>query len=151
MKNDRKKKILELISSREISTQEELSLALIDEGFQVTQGTVSRDIRELNLVKVPGTKCKHKYASVIGKKAEFADKYIRVLKEGYVNMDMAQNILVIKTVPGMAMAVCAALDELDFYEIVGSIAGDDTIMCAVRSVNDTYVVMNKIKKLVRHN
>ena len=76
------------------------------------------------------------------------DKYIRVLKDGYLSMDMAQNILVIKTVSGMAMAVAAALDALHFHEIVGCIAGDDTIMCAVRSVDDTILVMDKISKLI---
>ena len=78
----------------------------------------------------------------------FSDKYIRVLKDGYLSMDMAQNILVIKTVSGMAMAVAAALDALHFQEIVGCIAGDDTIMCAVRSVDDTILVMDKISKLI---
>ena len=78
----------------------------------------------------------------------FSDKYIRVLRDGYLSMDMAQNILVIKTVSGMAMAVAAALDAIGFYEIVGCIAGDDTIMCAVRSADDTILVMDKIRKLI---
>ena len=77
-----------------------------------------------------------------------AIKYIRILKDGYMSMDMAQNILVIKTVSGMAMAVAAALDAIQFHEIVGCIAGDDTIMCAIRSVDDTIIVMEKIKKMV---
>ena len=77
-----------------------------------------------------------------------SEKYIRVLRDGYVSMDMAQNILVIKTVAGMAMAVAAALDAIHFQEVVGCIAGDDTIMCAVRSVDDTIIVMEKIKKMV---
>lgn len=77
-----------------------------------------------------------------------ASKYIRILKDGFVSMDMAQNILVIKTVSGMAMAVAAALDAIKFHEVVGCIAGDDTIMCAVRSVDDTIIVMEKIKKMV---
>ena len=77
-----------------------------------------------------------------------ASKYIRILKDGVVSMDMAQNILVIKTVSGMAMAVAAALDAIKFHEVVGCIAGDDTIMCAVRSVDDTIIVMEKIKKMV---
>ena len=72
----------------------------------------------------------------------------RILKDGFVSMDMAQNILVIKTVSGMAMAVAAALDAIKFHEVVGCIAGDDTIMCAVRSVDDTIIVMEKIKKMV---
>ena len=77
-----------------------------------------------------------------------SEKYIRVLKDGFVSMDMAQNILVIKTVSGMASAVCAALDAMRWNEIVGSIAGDDTIMCAIRSVEDTVSVMDKISKIV---
>ena len=149
MKNERQRKILELISNNDYATQEELCAALNESGYNAAQATVSRDIRELNLMKTSSNGKSQKYVSVTAKRPELSDKYIRVLKEGYVNMDMAQNILVIKTVPGMAMAVCAALDELDFYEIVGSIAGDDTIMCAVRSVGDTMAVMNKIKKLIR--
>ena len=77
------------------------------------------------------------------------EKYIRVLRDGYVSMDMAQNILVIKTVSGMAMAVATALDAMQWQEIVGCIAGDDTIMCAVRTVDDTVNLMNKIRKLIK--
>ena len=76
------------------------------------------------------------------------DKYVRVLRDGFVSMDMAQNILVIKTVSGMAMAVAAAVDAMKFREIVGSIAGDDTIMMAVRSVEDTRIVMDKIREIL---
>ena len=82
------------------------------------------------------------------KKANLEEKYIRVFKEGCVSMDMAQNILVIKTVSGMAMAVAASLDAIGYSEIVGSIAGDDTIMCAVRSVEDTERVMEKLRRLL---
>ena len=77
-----------------------------------------------------------------------SEKYIRVLREGYLSMDMAQNILVIKTVAGMASAVCAALDAMKWNEVVGCIAGDDTIMCAIRTVEDTVTVMEKIRKIV---
>ena len=76
------------------------------------------------------------------------EKYIRVLKDGFLSMDRAENILVIKTVAGMASAVCAALDAMKWSEIVGSIAGDDTIMCAIRSVDDTIRVMDKISRIV---
>ena len=76
------------------------------------------------------------------------DKYIRVLRDGFISMDMAQNILVIKTVSGMAMAVAAALDAMEWHEVVGTIAGDDTIMCAIRSVDDTIAIMDKIRKIV---
>ena len=142
MKSERHRKILEIINKNDIETQEELAAALIDAGFNVTQATVSRDIKMLNLTKmvVNGHK---KY--VVFKND---DKYIRVLRDGFSDMDMAQNILVIKTVPGMAMAVCAALDAIDYQEIVGTIAGDDTIMCAVRSVEDTKKLMEKLKNIL---
>lgn len=147
MKLERHSKIVELIGKYEIETQEELASRLQQAGYRVTQATVSRDIRELKLTKVQGENGKQHYI-VMQNRSAFSDKYIRILKDGYVSMDMAQNILVIKTVAGMAMAVAAALDAIHFHEIVGCIAGDDTIMCAVRSVDDTILVMDKIKKLI---
>ena len=151
MKLERHSKIVELIGKYEIETQEELAEKLTQAGFNVTQATVSRDIRELKLTKVPGENGRQRYMVLESPRGTSASKYIRILKDGFVSMDMAQNILVIKTAPGMAMAVCAAIDALEWNEIVGSIAGDDTIMCAVRTVNDTLLVMNKIKKLIKNN
>ncbi len=147
MKVERHSKIVELIGKYEIETQEELAEYLMKEGFNVTQATVSRDIRELKLTKVQSESGKQRYM-VLKPQGTFSDKYIRILRDGYASMDMAQNILVIKTVSGMAMAVAAALDAIHFHEIVGCIAGDDTIMCAVRSVDDTILVMDKIRKLI---
>ena len=146
MKVERHSKIVELIGKYDIETQEELAEKLNESGFNVTQATVSRDIRELRLSKVPAENGKQRYV-VLQSQENFNDKYIRILKDGFMSMDMAQNILVIKTVSGMAMAVAAALDELHFHEIVGCVAGDNTIMCAVRSVDDTIIVMDKLKKL----
>ena len=114
-------------------------------GYQVTQATVSRDIRELKLTKISTASGTQKYVVLQNHESGLSDKYIRVLREGFLSMDNAQNILVVKTVSGMAMAVAAALDAMKFNEIVGSIAGDDTIMIAVRSVEDTYAVMDKIR------
>lgn len=147
MKLERHSKIVELIGKYEIETQEELAEYLNQAGFAVTQATVSRDIRELKLTKVQSESGKQRYV-VLQNQTSFSDKYIRILCDGYMSMDMAQNILVIKTVSGMAMAVAAALDALHFSEIVGCIAGDDTIMCAVRSADDTILVMDKLKKLI---
>lgn len=147
MKLERHSKIVELIGKYEIETQEELAEKLNKAGFNVTQATVSRDIRELKLSKIQSGNGRQKYA-VMQNQGSFSDKYIRILKDGFMSMDMAQNILVIKTVSGMAMAVAAALDAIHFNEIVGCIAGDDTIMCAVRSTDDTILVMDKIKKLI---
>ncbi|HIZ74393.1 MAG TPA: arginine repressor [Candidatus Mediterraneibacter stercoravium] len=147
MKVSRHAKIIELISQYDIETQEELAEYLNNAGFKVTQATVSRDIRDLKLTKVSVNGGKQKY--VVHRQEEgMSEKYIRVLKDGYVSMDMAQNILVIKTVSGMAMAVAAALDAMKWNEVVGCIAGDDTIMCAIRTVEDTEAVMEKIRRIV---
>ena len=148
MKIERHSKIVELISKYEIETQEELAALLNKEGYNVTQATVSRDIRELKLTKMPVEGGKQKYVVIQNKEGWMSDKYIRVIRDGYESMDMAQNILVIKTVSGMAMAVAAALDAMQWNEVVGCIAGDDTIMCAVRSADDTLILMEKIKKVV---
>ena len=147
MKLERHSKIVELIGKYEIETQEELADYLNQAGFAVTQATVSRDIRELKLTKVQSESGKQRYM-VLQNQGSFSDKYIRILRDGYLSMDMAQNILVIKTVSGMAMAVAAALDALHFSELVGCIAGDDTIMCAIRTVDDTILMMDKLKKLI---
>lgn len=148
MKVNRHVKIIELIHKYSIETQEELADYLMKEGFKVTQATVSRDIRDLKLTKVPRGDGRQCYAVHQESDTQMSEKYIRVLKDGFISMDMAQNVLVIKTVPGMASAVCAALDAMKWNEIVGSIAGDDTIMCAVRTVEDTISVMDKIRKIV---
>lgn len=148
MKSERHNKIIELISKNNIGTQEELATALNEAGFNVTQATVSRDIRELNLTKTSIDGKRQKYVVYQTDERHMNDKFIRVLKEGFLAADMAQNILVIKTVPGMAMAVCAALDAMKWHEVVGSIAGDDTIMCAVRTVDDTVKLMDKLKRIV---
>ena len=146
MKKDRHKKILDLIKENAISTQEELASALNQAGYNVTQATVSRDIRELNLTKTTADGIP-RYVVFQGDDSNLSKKYIRVLKDGFVNMNMAQNILVIKTVPGMAMAVCAALDAMHLYEIVGTIAGDDTIMCACKTSEQAVSVVNKLNEI----
>lgn len=147
MKVSRHAKIVELIMQHDIETQEELAEYLNNAGFRVTQATISRDIRDLKLTKMSVDGGKQKYV-ILKPEEGMSEKYIRVLRDGYVSMDMAQNILVIKTVSGMAMAVAAAVDAMKWNEVVGSIAGDDTIMCAIRSVKDTVAVMDKIRKIV---
>ncbi len=147
MKIKRHNEILELIKSREIGTQEELLDLLKNKGYDVTQATISRDIRELNLTKV-NNGSRQKYA-VIVKDEEFSDKYVRVLKEGFVSMLSSGNLIVLKTVVGMAMAVATAIDALEMPEIIGCIAGDDTIFIAVSENNSTMDVMNKLKKLTK--
>ena len=148
MKAERQAKILDLIVKKEIGTQEELTTELERAGFLVTQATVSRDIREMKLTKVAMSDGKLRYVAYRKTEEDMREKFSRIFRDGYVSMDNAQNILVIRTVAGMAMAVAAALDNMELPEIVGCIAGDDTIMCAVRSVDDTIVIMNRLRKIV---
>ena len=148
MKTKRQSKILELIRKNDIETQEELQAVLEKEGFLTTQATISRDIRELKLTKIATGNGKQKYATLNDNVEDLSEKYVRVLRDGFVSMDMAQNILVIKTVAGMAGAVCASLDAMHLHEIVGSIAGDDTIMCAIRTTEDTVAIMKKLRKII---
>ena len=128
MKVKRHAKIVELIMMHDIETQEELADYLNAAGFPTTQATVSRDIRDLKLTKVPTGNGKQKYMILRTPDEDLSEKYRRVLKDGYISMDMAQNILVVKTISGMAMAVAAAIDAMNWNEVVGCIAGDDTII-----------------------
>lgn len=148
MKIARHAKIIDFINRYDIETQEELAERLNQEGFAVTQATVSRDIRELKLTKISLNGGKQKYAVMHSHSTDMDEKYLRVLKDGFVSMEMAQNILVVKTVSGMAMAVAAAIDAMHWQEVAGSIAGDDTVMCAIRSVDDTLLVIDKINKIL---
>ena len=148
MKLKRHTKILELIHEYEIETQEELAQRLEEAGFKVTQATVSRDIRELCLTKVANKKGRSVYAVLQGQNPNLSEKYSRVLRDAFVSMDTAQNILVIKTVPGMAMGVAAALDELKFSEIIGSIVGDDTVISVIKTADQSLLVMEKLRKIL---
>jgi len=148
MKKGRQQKVIELIEKFDIETQDDLAELLNEAGFEITQATVSRDIRELRLTKVSTFKGKQKYIILKTEDKFLNDKYIRVLRDGYLSMEQAQNILVVKTVSGMAMAVAAALDVIKIQHIVGIIAGDDTIMIAVKSTEDTLSVMNYIKEVI---
>lgn len=143
-KRARHEEILQIITTQDIGTQEELAWALNQKGFHVTQATVSRDIRELKLTKVPDEKGKAWYAAPPRRHSDDG-KYLGILKEGFVAMDVGQNILVIKTISGMAMAVAAALEKMDFPEIIGNIAGDDTIMCVTKNGEQARKVMGKIR------
>lgn len=147
MKKRRHDKILEIIENNEIETQGELAELLRKSGFTVTQATVSRDIREMGLVKVAvsGTKQKYQAAKPVN---EEQNRFIRVLRDSVQSVDQAQNLLVIRTGSGMAMAAAAALDHLQLPEVVGCIAGDDTIMAAVRTVEETAVLMEKIRHML---
>ena len=149
MKTKRQRKIIELITNYDIETQEELAAKLVENGFNVTQATISRDIRELNLTKIATNGVKQKYAVQSSSDIVSNSKYMRVLNDGIITMDTAGNILVVKTVSGMAMAVAAALDAMQIKEILGCIAGDDTIMCVVKHAEETDRVKEHIESFIR--
>lgn len=148
MKSARRSKIIELIGKYRIETQEELADKLLEAGFNVTQATISRDIRELRLTKIPVEDGgKQRYALMQEKETDLYQKYVGVLQTGFLYMEPAENILVIKTLSGMAMAVAAAIDNLEISGMVGTIAGDDTVMCAIHSVGEVPSVIKKIDEL----
>ena len=149
MKKKRQDLILELIRRKDIETQEDLANALRDAGYAVTQATVSRDIRELGLTKKPGKGGRQIYVRDELTDTALSDKYIRVLRAGFVRAEQAMNILVIRTVSGMAMAVAAALDDMNLPEVAGCIAGDDTVMAVIKTVEDAAIVRDKILEMVR--
>ena len=148
MKSSRHMAILKIIKENDVETQYDLARLLQENGYNVTQATVSRDIKLLNLIKV-SENGRQKYVVYANEENGNNGKYNTILKEGFVSMDMAQNILVIKTVSGMAMAVAAALDAMNFHELVGTIAGYDTIMCVIRTIEDTRLIMDKIQKIIK--
>ncbi|MDF2803123.1 MAG: arginine repressor, ArgR [Anaerocolumna sp.] len=148
MKVGRQSKIIELINKNDIETQEELADLLTEAGYNVTQATISRDIRELKLTKIAVDDGKQKYIVLNNAEAGLSEKFVRVLRDGFISMDMAQNIIIVKTISGMAMAVAAALDALHIHGIMGCIAGDDTVMCVIKTTDETIGVMEKLNKLI---
>lgn len=151
MKKKRQEKIIEIINQYEVETQEDLARYLNEAGYSVTQATVSRDIREMALVKVPGVRARQRYMTATdsgGGGSGFGKQYASVLQDGVVSMEQAGNLLVIRTVSGMAMAVAAAIDAMKLDGIVGSIAGDDTIMCAIRTEKMVKHVMEDVRKCI---
>lgn len=151
MKKNRHDKIIEIIARNVVETQEQLAALLKDAGYDVTQATVSRDIRQMKLTKQVTEDGKQKYVYTTADSDVMQDKYVSVLRAGFVSMDLAQNILVMKTVSGMAMALAAALDALNFPQIVGCIAGDDTIMIAIKTNEEAEEIMEEIQTLMNND
>ena len=147
MKENRQKRMVELIQRYDIGTQEELAEKLREAGFSVTPATVSRDIRELKLSKVPTADGEQKYVVMEQDEEHQGDRFTRVLQDAFSSVEAAQNLLVVKTVSGMAMAAATALDALKFPEVVGCIAGDDTIFVASHSREEAHALMEKIKSI----
>jgi transcriptional regulator of arginine metabolism len=149
MKAQRHIKIREIIASMEIETQDELVEELKKAGYNVTQATVSRDIKELQLVKVPTSKGTYKYSlPVDDKRFNPVKKLKRTLQESFVHIDYSENLIVMKTLPGNAHAVGALMDHLEWEEIIGTLAGDDTILIVCRSKDKAPELVERILDLM---
>lgn len=144
----RQKAILELIAEQPISTQDDLIKGLDDKGYDVTQATISRDIKELGLVKRPGKNGKSVYTASEPKENKIASKYNTIFSQAVVSADYAMNTCVIKTHVGMANAACAALDALMHEEIVGTLAGDDTIFALCRTEIAAKAMCEKVRAIL---
>ena len=148
MKKNRHDKIIEIINANEVETQDQLATLLKNAGYDVTQATVSRDIRQMKLTKQVTPEGKQKYVYTTADPEVMHDKYVNVLKAGYVSAEVAGNLMVIRTVSGMAMALATAIDALEMPEVVGCIAGDDTIFVAIKSKEEALAVMKNFKGML---
>ncbi|ALC81566.1 MULTISPECIES: transcriptional regulator AhrC/ArgR [Bacillus] len=147
-KGQRHIKIREIITNEEIETQDELVEILRNEGFNVTQATVSRDIKELHLVKVPTSKGAYKYSLPSDHRFNPLSKLKRALIDSFVKIDSTSHFIVLKTMPGNAQSIGALLDKLDWAEVLGTICGDDTILIICRSVEDTELISARLLELL---
>ncbi|NLW02503.1 MAG: arginine repressor [Clostridiaceae bacterium] len=149
MKYNRHAKILDIIDKYEIETQDELAEKLREIGMDVTQATISRDIKELRLVKVLSSSGKYRYSSMNRESSNTGERLMVILKEAFVSCDYANNILVVKTLPGMAQAVGEIVDSLGWEDVVGTIAGDNTLMIVCRAEKIAEDLMEKFTRMVR--
>lgn len=149
MKYNRQAKILEIIEAEVIETQEEIAEKLKVIGMDVTQATISRDIKELRLIKVMASGGRYKYAPFSKTENVVYNRLMTIFTESYASSDYANNIVVVKTLPGMAQASASAIDSLNWPEIVGSIAGDDTVMIICRAEKIAEELVNKFNKMAK--
>ena len=150
MKNNRQSMILEIISQENIETQEQLLARLQERGIRSTQATISRDIKQMHLIKEPVGHGVYKY-TVSGNrtKLNFAEKLRTIFRESITNIDYAQNIVVIKTMPGLASAACSALDNMDITYMVGSLAGDDTAFLVMKDMESAIDFCDELKAMLQ--
>lgn len=149
MKYSRHSKILEIINKYEIETQEDLAKTLCSNGFNVTQATVSRDIKELRLIKVLTKEGRYKYATLKQHETSISERFKKLFRDSVISIDYAGNMIVIKTLVGAASAAAAALDALNLKDVVGSIAGDDTIFVLIRNAEDIDIAIKELEDLLQ--
>jgi len=149
LKGKRQAKILEIISNRNIETQEQLLAALQNEGFRGTQATISRDIKELRIVKELTSLGTYRYTTSSNElTGTFSSRMNTIFRECVVSFDYAQNIIVIRTLPGLASAAASAIDAMNMSAVIGSLAGDDTVMVVMRDMNAAAAFCGEIKSLL---
>ncbi len=148
MKTRRHAKILEIINSNSVETQEELQAHLRQAGYQVTQATVSRDIKELRLIKTPGEGGGYRYTIAKGGGEHISAKFHSIFSGSVVRVQYAQNIVVVHCLPGMAQAACAAMDSLHWDQVIGTLAGDDTFICIVTGEREAEDLVLELKKML---
>jgi len=149
MKYKRQSKILELINAFDIYTQDELADRLGKSGFAATQATISRDIKELKLLKIPASNGQYKYASANHDEEKADAKFFNILNETVISVNTAKNLVVVKTYSGMAHAAGAAIDAINFPEVVGTIAGDDTVLLVFINDENAEIIAQKLIKMIR--
>ncbi len=147
MKTKRQLKIVEFVKNKNVETQEDLLNMLRAEGFVVTQATISRDIKELRLVKSLGSDGKYKYVVAEQKALDMPSRLLPIFNEAVVSIDSAMNIVCLHCHTGMAQAVCASMDSMHFENVVGTLAGDDTIFVLCRSIDDASILVSELNKL----
>ncbi|PWM70868.1 MAG: arginine repressor [Bacillota bacterium] len=147
-KKERQRIVLELVGEEEIDTQEELTAKLNERGIEVTQATVSRDINELNLVKVAGKIKKFKYARVALQSEAISEKSVNHFKEIVESMTCANNLIVIKTISGNANAAASIVDKIHSPHVLGSVAGDDTLLIVAKSNRDAEIMLKRLKEMM---
>ena len=149
MKTVRQVAILDIIEKQEIETQEELASALNARGIRVTQATVSRDIKELLLLKVLTPSGKYKYATGDQADNNLTDRFIRMLAESLLSVSSANNLIVVKTLSGSANVAAEALDSMHWPEVLGTLAGDNTVLLIIRSNEETITVTSRIREMMK--
>ena len=150
MKNQRQAKIMEIISTRNVETQEQLLAALQQEGFRGTQATISRDIKELRIVKEMTNLGTYRYAPAATEvSGSFNSRLNTIFRECVTGFDYAQNIIVIRTLPGLASAAGSAIDAMKLSVVIGTLAGDDTVMVVMRDNNAAAAFCGEIKNLIK--
>lgn len=148
----RQSKILELISTREIETQDELVECLRNANFDITQATISRDIKELGLIKILSAETgKYKYSLVDSGEQAISNKYISIFKEAVISIKPAQNLVVLKTIKSMASSICSLIDKLNLDSVMGAVAGDDTVMIILPTNDVAHKIVSTLENLIHSN